>query len=454
VEFKADAGLASGELSGFCRSAVPIHNTVSVSEGFVEVRVPLVQDKPGIKDLIFDTAYRLSDYSSTGRVNTYKFETQYAPTDSFRFRGSYQHAVRSPTVVELYNGDLVGLIQLGDDPCSSPDGVTAAAATLEQCLRTVPAAEQAAFTARYGNGSTTNNIPKAILGQLSQLSGGNEDLDNETANSYTVGFNITPQALPSFTASVDYYNIKLENQVGVIAPNVALNTCLDTGDPIYCALIVRGHTNGGLVGNNIAGGGYIVQKNLNVAKAKIDGIDLQAAYLLHLGESAGSLSFAMNGAYLLSTETTPLPGAHTYDCASLYGSTCQTVNPRWRHNLRTTYQTPWNFDVALTWRYVGPVWLDNNDSDPTLQGAEHRDPGTGEPLYKAFGAKFPSFSYFDLAGTWNATEDIQVRLGINNILDKDPPLGTAEVVGGGAANTYSTYDIMGRQVFLSATAKF
>jgi len=28
------------------------------------------------------------------------------------------------------------------------------------------------------------------------------------------------------------------------------------------------------------------------------------------------------------------------------------------------------------------------------------------------------------------------------------------VVGGGAANTYSTYDIMGRQVFMSVTAKF
>jgi outer membrane receptor protein involved in Fe transport len=130
-----------------------------------------------------------------------------------------------------------------------------------------------------------------------------------------VGFNITPQALPSFTASVDYYNIKIENVVGVIAANVALNTCLDTGDPTYCALIVRGHTTGGLVGNNIADGGYIVQKNLNVAQAKIDGIDLQAAYRLNFGESAGSLSFAMNGAYLLSTETTPLPGAHTYDCA-------------------------------------------------------------------------------------------------------------------------------------------
>ena len=34
----------------------------------------------------------------------------------------------------------------------------------------------------------------------------------------------------------------------------------------------------------------------------------------------------------------------------------------------------------------------------------------------------------------------------------DPPLGTAEVVGGSAANTYSTYDAMGRQMFLSGSS--
>ena len=454
VKFQPDSGLASGQLSGFGSAAVGIDNSVSVSEGFVELRVPLVQERRGMQDLVFNTAYRLSDYSSTGRANTYKFELQYAPTDSLRFRGSFQRAVRAPSIVELYNGSLVGLIQLGDDPCASPDRVTPAAASLEQCLNTVPAAEQAAFIARYGNGSTTNNVPNAVLGQLSQLTGGNPDLENETATSYTVGFNITPEALPTFTASVDYYRIKIDDVIGVVSANVALNTCLDTGDPLYCALIVRQHTTGGLTGNNIPGGGYIVQQNLNIARAEISGIDLQGAYRLTLPGESGALSFAMNGAYLLSTETTPLPGAHTYDCAGLYGSTCQTVNPRWRHNLRTTWSTPWNFDVALTWRFIGSVKLDNNDSDPSLAGSSHRDPVTGEPQFKAFGAEFPTFSYFDLAGTWNPTDDIQVRLGINNILDKGPPLGTVEVVGGGAANTYSTYEIMGRQLFLSMTARF
>ncbi len=454
VQFQPDAGLASGQLSGFGSAAVGIDNSVSVSEGFVEFRVPLVQEMKGVKDLVFDTAYRLSDYSSTGKADTYKFELQYAPVESLRLRGSWQRAVRSPTITELYNGSLVGLIQFGDDPCSSPDNIAPAAASLAQCLHTVPASEQAAFTARYGNGSTTNNIPKAVLGQLSQLSGGNPDLKNETATTYTIGLNITPTGLPGFNGSIDYYNIKVDDIVGVISPNVAMSTCLDTGDPLYCQLIVRQHNTGGLTGNTIEGGGYIIQQNLNVTGAKLDGIDMQAQYRLHLPKDTGQLVFGLNGAYLLSTDTTPLPGAHTYDCAGLYGSTCQTVNPRWRHNLRTTWATPWNFDMSLTWRFIGSVKLDNNDPDPTLNGSAHRDPNTGAPLYKAFGAEFPTFSYFDLAGTWNATEDISVRLGINNILDKDPPLGTAEVVGGGAANTYSTYDAMGRQVFMSFTAKF
>ena len=453
VMFTPDAGLKSGQLSGFGSAAVGIDNGVSVSEGFLEVRVPIAQDKPGIKDFIFDTGYRLSDYSSTGRVNTYKFETQYAPTDDLRFRASYQRAVRSPTVVELYNGSLVGLIQLGDDPCSSPDNVTPAAATLQQCLNTVPASEQAAFIARYGNGSTTNNVPKAVLGQLSQLSGGNPNLENEEAKSYTVGFNLTPHWLPNLTASIDYYKIDLTNEVGVIAPNVALNTCLDTGDPTYCALIVRGHNTGGLTGSTIDGGGYIIQQNLNIAGAQVSGVDVQTAYKHALTDRTGSLSFALNGAYLLTQKTTPLPGAHTYDCAGLYGNTCGTVNPTWHHIMRTTWSTPWNFDVALSWRFIGSVKLDNNSSDPTLAGAEQSDNG-GNPRYKAFGARFPNFSYFDLAGIWNMTDTVQIRAGINNIADKDPPLGTVEVVGGGAANTYSVYDAMGRQMFMSFTAKF
>ena len=56
--------------------------------------------------------------------------------------------------------------------------------------------------------------------------------------------------------------------------------------------------------------------------------------------------------------------------------------------------------------------------------------------------------------TWDVTKAVQIRAGANNILDKDPPLLDTNVVSGGAANTYSTYDMFGRQLFVAFTAKF
>jgi outer membrane receptor protein involved in Fe transport len=49
---------------------------------------------------------------------------------------------------------------------------------------------------------------------------------------------------------------------------------------------------------------------------------------------------------------------------------------------------------------------------------------------------------------------VQIRGGVNNLLDKDPPVVTSEITAGGAANTYETYDLLGRQVYLAVTAKF
>jgi hypothetical protein len=44
--------------------------------------------------------------------------------------------------------------------------------------------------------------------------------------------------------------------------------------------------------------------------------------------------------------------------------------------------------------------------------------------------------------------------GVNNVLDKDPPVVSANVVASGAANSFPTYDQLGRQLYLAFTAKF
>ncbi len=442
--YEPDSGEVSGLLSGFGGAAAPIHRGYSLDEGFIELGGALAEDKPGIKSLVFDTGFRESDYTTTGKVSTGKFEVQYAPIADLRLRASWQRAIRAPNLIELFNPAIVGLINSGDDPCAPNEITGIVAATLQQCLRTGMTAAQ------YNSGQ----VPQATANQLSQELGGNQNLRPERADSISFGVTLTPTSIPNLTGSIDFWRIKLKDEVGAIPPGLLLQGCLSTGDPFFCGKIVRNPADGGLTGNTVAGGGYIVQTALNIGAVKTDGIDIQAAYKLPLGGRAGTLQFAMNGALLLSNETTPYPGSPSYDCAGLYGSLCATVNPRWRHVVRTTWVTPWDVDVTLNWRYIGPVSLDNNSGNPLLFGRSFVNQVTGGPGINYFNARLPSFNYLDLSLAWNVSSGITVRAGINNLLDKDPPIVTSEIVAGGANNTFETYDTLGRQIFVAFTAKF
>jgi outer membrane receptor protein involved in Fe transport len=427
-----DAAEESGLLSGFGSAVAPIDNSISVTEGFVELRAPLLQDKPGAKELLLDAGYRRSDYSTIGVANTYKFEVQYAPIADFRIRASYDRAIRAPSVAEAFTPPIVGITTVAPDPCAPPITYT-----LLQCERT------GVTLAQYNNGS----IPQGTAAQLSEETSGNPNLKPEQADTYTVGVNFAPSRIPHLTGSIDYYHIQIKDEIGVIPYLLVLSNCADSGNPIYCNQIVRQPNTGSLNGNSVAGGGYVIQENYNLGTAVNSGIDVQLNYKLDLTPRFGDVVLGLNGTYLLRDATTPLPGSPTYDCAGLFGFTCQTVNPRWRHLLRTTWETPWHVSASLTWRYIGAVSQDNNSSDPTL----HFSTFNG---YDHVNAEIPAFNYLDLEATWNVNKTVQIRAGANNLLDKDPPLINTDIVAGGAANTYSTYDLFGRQLFLAFTARF
>src|SRR5262249_53568913 len=144
------------------------------------------------------------------------------------------------------------------------------------------------------------------------------------------------------------------------------------------------------------------------------GIDLQSSYKMSMG-SLGSLLWNFSGTYLLHASETPVPGGGSFECAGLFGLTCQTINSRWRHNLRATWQTPADVDVSLNWRFIGKVGNDNNDPNPLLAG-------------DAYGAydfnlkQLPNMNYIDLSAAWHASKVVDIRVGVNNLFDRDPPL--------------------------------
>ncbi|MDB6090804.1 MAG: hypothetical protein JWN85_3588, partial [Gammaproteobacteria bacterium] len=434
LDWNPDASELAGNLAGFSGAVVPIHNGYSVSEGFMEARAPIAQNLPFVKDLAFDAGYRYSHYTTAGHTNAYKFEVQYAPVEDARLRASFERAVRAPNIIELFTPPAYGQQSfLGVDPCAGP----APTASLVQCERTGVA------PAQYGT------IPQCVADQCGQITGGNTALKPEVANTYTLGLTLTPTMLPGFNGSIDFYNIDIKNEISTVAGGYLFSQCLTTGDPIYCTQIVRNHVTGALTGATVAGGGYIVQTSQNVAEVLVRGIDFQSTYRYQLPGSWGSLTGIFTGSWLLDWLTTPGPGQHTYNCAGLFGSTCNTtVNPRWRHVVRLNWDTPFHTLVSLQWRFISKVGADNNDRDPSLSGKEV---GTYDP----YNTQIPNISYIDLSAIYTVREGISIRAGINNLFNKDPPIVAVDYTGGaGTPNSFPTYDLLGRQAFIGITAKF
>jgi len=449
VTFNPDGTELAGDLAGFSGAVVPIDASYRINEAFAELRAPIAHNVPGAYDLTLDTGYRYSNYSTTGTTSTYKFEVQYAPVQDARLRFSFDRAVRAPNLIELNLAPSYGQENVvGVDPCA---GIPTA--TLVECERT------GVTPAQYGNGITANNITQCVSGQCGQVIEGNSQLKPEVASTWSLGLTFTPVGVPAFNASIDYYHIRLEDQVNTYPFAVILNGCLLDNNPLYCSQIVR-TPQGALTGATVAGGGYFLQKDYNLGVSIYSGADLQMNYRYTLPGAWGSLSAALVGTYLQHQTVTPYPGSASYDCAGLFGTTCAngTVNPKWRHNLRLSWDTPWNVLLSAQWRFIGPTTFDNNSSNPLLQGAESLANGTNEsaPYYDAYNARIPGYSYLDLTAVWHALSNVEIRAGVTNLLDKDPPLvPSADITGfSGAANSYATYDLLGREVFVAFTAKF
>jgi outer membrane receptor protein involved in Fe transport len=130
---------------------------------------------------------------------------------------------------------------------------------------------------------------------------------------------------------------------------------------------------------------------------------------------------------------------------------CGTPVPDWRHKLRASWTTPWNVDLTLTWRYISSVKDDRTSSDADLAGDVI-------PTDRRLGSR----NYFDLTGSYTFSDvgmfkSVTGRLGINNLMDKDPPLvgqDTCPAVFCNGNTFPQVYDTLGRFVFLGLTADF
>jgi outer membrane receptor protein involved in Fe transport len=437
LSYTPDQAELSNDMSGFGGAAVAINNALGVTEGYGEVRLPIAQDSGMfMHDLSLNAGIRYSAYSTGVNATTFKGGGEWAPTTDFRFRGGFNRAIRAPSIIELYTPESVtNTSVVSEDPCAQG--------------AVHPASQAAcAFTGVTAAQYVNQTIPQCPANQCAVLQGGNPNLQPETADTYTLGGVFTPHFIPGFQASIDYYHIDLTNIIGNIPLGVSLTNCLG-GNLTYCKNIVRNPVNGILFGNTAGAGGYFVGTNVNVAAEVVQGLDIQGSYRLPLSrfghDDWGVLTFNLTGSANLGWQSTPLPGAKTYDCNGLFGPNCQGVFPHWRHVLRMTWAAPHNVDASVTWRYIGGAMYEKDSSQPTIGGSTTPDP---------LAHTIPAVNYMDLAVAWHIKPQLTIRAGVNNVLDQDPPLIENAIVGNANPNTYPVYDLLGRQFFLSLTAKF
>lgn len=434
LNYAPDQEELADDLAGYSGAGVAIDNSYHVTEEFLELHAPLIQERPFVEQLTLGAAFRHSDYSTAGGVNTYKFDIQYAPIKDVMARFSYDRAIRAPNLIELYTPQSVtNTSVVSVDPCAGPTPAASRAA----CANTgVTAAE-------YGN------IAQCPAGQCGTLLGGNSKLQPERADTMSFGFTFTPTFLQGFTATVDYYRIQLAQEINSVRQDISFNECL-AGVMFYCSNVVR-TPSGALFGTTIAGGGYIIATNQNIARAVDSGIDLELNYHWDVG-TFGSMSAHMTGTWLQHVESQPVPSDQSYDCAGLFGVTCQTVNPRWRHIARVTWQTPVKLLLSAQWRFIGSANLDNNTGNPLL--ATSAFSGSAGQGIDTFDGRVPSVSYLDLSAMYEVSKNLSLRVGVNNVLDKDPPVISEYETTTGAPNTYPTYDLLGRVMYAAFTARF
>lgn len=420
LELSTDAAFTTGDLAGQGGPTLGLTGKYSVDELFGELKVPLIEQKPFAYLLQWNASYRNSKYSTGAKTDTYGTGLEWAPVREFKFRGSYQRAARAANIIELFEGQRVGLYNNDADPCA---GATPTA-TQAECARTGVSAAQ------YGN------VPDSPALQYNALFGGNPNLKPETSDSYTLGLVFSP--VRNLTVSVDYFDIKIKDVISELSPTQTLNQCLATGSPLFCSLITRDRL-GSLWATPQA---QIVSTNANLGKYETQGVDIGADYGLGIG-SMGRLDFSFQGTYLKKFLVEEIPGLGTYDCVGLYGTTCGNPLPSWRHRLRTTWATPWKVEAAVTWRHLASVDAEGTSSNPLLNAPVAQSVRT-----------FGSRNYFDLALSYPLTKNIVMRGSVNNLFDKDPPLASTGAPFGNG-NTYpQVYDTLGRRITLALTAKF
>ena len=428
----------------------PLSGGTDVYELYGELLIPVLKDLPFVHSLNLNVGGRFSDYNTVGGVNTYKVDIEYKPIDTVLVRGGVQRAIRAPNIGELFAPQGQNFPSIGPAVTSSggPAGLNSGdPCDVRNVYRTGANGSQVRALC-LTQGMPTSVVDSYIYNntQIQGTTGGNPNLSEETADSYTFGIVWQPhfnnELFHRLSASIDYYHIDVKNAVGTVTAANAISKCFnaDGSNPTYsnsnffCSLLQRDTLTGQFVNS--------LQTNANLAEIRTAGVDFQADWNFDLGaigldDKYGSMGLNLVGTHLDKMEIQLLPGGPFRDLTGSIGDTSISnignSFAEWKLFTTVTYANgPVN--LAVRWRYIDKM-IDQSCIGKTTCSAV--SPG--------------SVSYFDLSGGWKINDQYEISAGVNNLEDKQPPFFTSFT----QANTDpSTYDVLGRRYYLGIKARF
>lgn len=372
----------SEALRFYTNNAVGISGpAVKVKEAFFEAGVPVLQDAPFAQSLDLNGAVRLTDYSTSGSVWSWKVGAVWEPVDILRLRVTRSRDIRAPNFFELYNPRTSSFSFLADPT-------------------------------RGGISSLTR-----VLG------GGNSGLDPEKADTFTAGAVLD---LGQFRFSADYFDINVDGAISTVGPQVIVDRCAG-GSQEFCQFITR--DSAGVLSTVLS-----TSQNLNTIKTK--GVDIEAYYRHPVG--SGDLTVRLVGTYVFDLITVDSNGATDYAGQNGFPVSGQSGLP----DFEATANVGWSNEVfggAFRFRYLSSGVYDitkiapgDDGYDPTLRNSINVN-------------HVPDFLYVDMNAHVNIELDADTKMQVfgvvNNLLDKNPPNKLPSNTG---VTNPALYDVIGR----------
>ncbi|HEV2268787.1 MAG TPA: TonB-dependent receptor [Steroidobacteraceae bacterium] len=353
-----------------------------VSSLFSQLVLPLAgsaHGRHGTPDLQLSLSGRLEHYSDFGAAFNPMADIHWLPLQSVKLRASWGRSFRAPTLDDLYD------------------------------------------TSNNAAGSVVLPDPRSPSGRSLVLieEGSNPGLKQETARTWTTGFDLAPPYVAGATLSLTYYSINYDNRIGQPAagdPNAILAlgnewSAVITRNPTQAQIaavcnsaVYQGSAQSCLVSAPAA----IVDARLaNLVATRTSGLDLEARQQLH--NRAGNFALGVTGNYVFHFEQAAAAAAPPSDILNTVGN---PLALRLRGTLGWTRRGPrqrgprLELTVNHTGAYRNPAstLLPRVSAWTTVdfQAAYGMGPGTG-PL--------------------SATE---VTLNVVNVLNHDPPFVDTE----------------------------